>query len=34
MNLLVFQTRNDTMRAFNEISDLVSKQIAPVQKVQ
>jgi hypothetical protein len=30
----LFQTRNDTIRAFNEISDLVSKLIIPVKQVK
>jgi hypothetical protein len=30
----LFQTRNDTMRAFSEISDLVSKLIIPVRQVR
>jgi hypothetical protein len=31
---LVFQTRDDTMRAFNEVSDLVSRQIVPAKQVK
>jgi hypothetical protein len=30
----LFQTRNDTVRAFNEISDLVSKLVIPVKQVK